>query len=151
MGADLPRLMEKALEEAREAFHHGEVPVGAVLAEKDGRIIASARNRTIELNDPTGHAEILALRRGAVVRENYRLNDCILVVTVEPCVMCMGAIIHARINHLAFGAPDPKWGAAGSLYDLPNDPRLNHRLGVTSGIFEEDCRRLMQDFFRMRR
>jgi tRNA(adenine34) deaminase len=151
MRADLSRFMVKALQEANNAFHRGEVPVGAVLAEKDGRIIASAGNRTIELSDPTAHAEILVLRRGAGVRENYRLNDCILVVTVEPCLMCMGAIIHARVNHLVFGAPDPKWGAAGSLYDIPNDPRLNHHMGITSGILEEECRKLMQDFFRMHR
>jgi len=151
MGIDLFHLMERALQEAHEAFHRGEVPVGAVLARRDGGIIGSARNRTIERNDPTAHAEILALRHGALVRQNYRLNDCILVVTVEPCLMCMGAVIHARINHLAFGATDPKWGAAGSLYDIPNDPRLNHHPGVTPGILEEDCRRLMQDFFRMRR
>jgi tRNA(adenine34) deaminase len=151
MRADLSRFMAKALQEADDAFQRGEVPVGAVLAEMDGRIIATAGNRTIELNDPTAHAEILVLRRGAALRENYRLNDCILVVTVEPCLMCMGAIIHARINHLVFGALDPKWGAGGSLYDIPNDPRLNHHIGVTSGILEEDCRRLMQDFFKMRR
>ena len=151
MRADLFRFMAKALQEADDALQRGEVPVGAVLAEMDGRIIATAGNRTIELNDPTAHAEILVLRRGAALRENYRLNDCILVVTVEPCLMCMGAIIHARINHLVFGALDPKWGAGGSLYDIPNDPRLNHHIGVTSGILEEDCRRLMQDFFKMRR
>jgi tRNA(adenine34) deaminase len=151
MGADLSRLMEKALKEAREAFHHGEVPVGAVLAEKDGRIIASARNRTIELNDPTGHAEILVLRRGAVIRKNYRLNDCILVVTVEPCLMCMGAAIHARIARLIFGARDLKGGAAGSLYDLAADDRLNHRIAVTAGILGPECRALMQEFFRIRR
>jgi len=151
MRADLSRFMAKALQEADDAFQRGEVPVGAVLAEMDGRIIATAGNRTIELNDPTAHAEILVLRRGAALRENYRLNDCILVVTVEPCLMCMGAIIHARINHLVFGALDPKWGAGGSLYDIPNDPRLNHHIGVTSGILEEDCRQLMQGFFKMRR
>ncbi len=139
------------MREADNAFHKGEVPVGAVLADKEGRIIASSCNRTIELQDPTAHAEILVLRRGAIVRENYRLNNCILVVTVEPCLMCMGAIIHARVNHLVFGTADPKWGAAGSLYDIPNDPRLNHRIGVTSGILEGACRSLMQDFFRMRR
>jgi len=151
MRADLSRFMANALQEADDALQRGEVPVGAVLAEMDGRIIATAGNRTIELNDPTAHAEILVLRRGAALRENYRLNDCILVVTVEPCLMCMGAIIHARINHLVFGALDPKWGAGGSLYDIPNDPRLNHHIGVTSGILEEDCRQLMQGFFKMRR
>jgi tRNA(adenine34) deaminase len=151
MGVDLSCLMEKALHEAEKAFHQGEVPVGAVLAEKDGRIIANDCNRMIELQDPTAHAEILVLRQGAAVRKNYRLNDCILVATIEPCLMCMGAIIHARIDHLAFGAPDPKWGTAGSLYDIPNDRRLNHRLLVSGGIREEECRNLMQKFFRMRR
>lgn len=143
--------MEQALREAHEAFHRGEVPVGAVLARTNGEIIARASNHSIALNDPTAHAEILVLRRGAALEGNYRLTGCILTVTVEPCLMCMGAIIQARINHLVFGAPDPKWGAAGSLYDIPNDPRLNHRIGVTCGILEEECRSLMQEFFRMRR
>jgi tRNA(adenine34) deaminase len=151
MGVDLSRLMGQALGEARKAFHRGEVPVGAVLARTDGQIIAKAFNHSIALHDPTAHAEILALRYGAAAQGNYRLSDCILVVTVEPCLMCMGAMIHARINHLAFGTFDPKWGAAGSLYDVPNDQRLNHRIEVTSGILEASCRSLMQDFFRMRR
>jgi tRNA(adenine34) deaminase len=151
MGPDLCRLMEQALREAHTAFDRGEVPVGAVLARMDGEIIARASNHSIALNDPTAHAEILALRRGAAVEGNYRLTGCILAATVEPCLMCMGAIIQARIKHLVFGAPDPKCGAAGSLYDVPNDPRLNHRVEVTSGILEKDCRSLMQDFFRIRR
>jgi len=151
MGPDLSHLMEQALREARTAFDSGEVPVGAVLARMDGEIIARASNKPIALHDPTAHAEILALRRGGVVEGNYRLTGCILAATVEPCLMCMGAIIQARIKHLVFGAPDPKCGAAGSLYDVPNDSRLNHRLRVTSGILEEDCRSLMQDFFRIRR
>jgi len=151
MGADLSRFMEKALQEADKAFRREEVPVGAVLAGEDGRIIARAHNRTIELNDPSAHAEILVLRQGASLRKNYRLNGCIMVVTVEPCLMCMGAIIHARLSHLVFGTWDPKWGAAGSLFDIPGDPRLNHHVKVTSGILEEKSRKLMQEFFRLRR
>jgi len=151
MRANLFQLMKQALHEAKKGFESKEVPVGAVLARMNGRIIANAHNQSITLNDPTAHAEILALRRGAAIHGNYRLTDCILVVTIEPCLMCMGAIMHARINHLAFGAPDPKAGAAGSLYDIANDRKLNHKIEVTSGIMEGDCRRLMQEFFKIRR
>ncbi len=151
MQPDLDQLMKRALEEAEEGFRCGEVPVGAVLARSDGGILARAFNQPIGLNDPAAHAEILALREGARACGNYRLPETILVVTIEPCIMCMGAIMNARVAHLVFGAPDPKGGAAGSLYDIPADRRLNHRIRVTSGILEDECRNLMQDFFRIRR
>jgi len=125
--------------------------VGAVLAGSDGSILARAHNRPIALKDPTAHAEILALRHGGAVVGNYRLSGCILVVTVEPCLMCMGAIIHARIARLVFGAFDPKAGAAGSLYDLGRDDRLNHRVEIAPGIMEESCQDVMRRFFRARR
>jgi tRNA(adenine34) deaminase len=143
--------MTQAIEEAKIAFSEGEVPVGAVLADDENRILARAHNQPIALNDPTAHAEILALRRGSAACGNYRLNGGILVVTIEPCLMCMGAAIHARIARLVFGAFDPKAGAAGSLYDLGRDDRLNHRVEVVSGIMEDDCQNLMRRFFRTRR
>lgn len=151
MYPDLYRLMKEALKEAERGLTKGEVPVGAVLAGSDGQIVARAHNQPIALNDPTAHAEILALRKAAQVLRNYRLNNTILVVTVEPCLMCMAAAINARISRLAFGADDPKGGAAGSLYNLASDDRLNHRIEITSGIMEKECRTLMQEFFRIRR
>ena len=151
MTQDLYYLMTQAILEAEEAFSGGEVPVGAVLAAQDGRIIARAHNQPIRLKDPTAHAEILALRKGGAVCNNYRLNGTILVVTIEPCLMCMGAAINARIARIVFGAHDPKAGAAGSLYDLNKDDRLNHRVEVTAGIMEEECRALMKGFFQNRR
>ena len=144
-------LMEQALIEAKKGFDEGEVPIGAVIAGPDGDIIASAHNLPIGLNDPTAHAEILVLRRAGEVFKNYRLNDVTLVVTIEPCLMCMGAAIHSRISTLVFGAFDPKGGAAGSLYDPANDTRLNHRIEVISGIREKECSDLLKDFFRSRR
>jgi len=143
--------MTQAVAEAEAGLKEGEVPVGAVLVDANGRILARAHNRPIALNDPTAHAEILALRKAGAALGNYRLNDCVLVVTIEPCVMCMGAAIHARIARLVFGTFDPKTGAAGSLYDLGCDNRLNHRVEVISGIMEEACQDLMRRFFRARR
>jgi tRNA(adenine34) deaminase len=143
--------MMKAIEEAESAFSEGEVPIGAVLAGSDGGIVARAHNQPIALNDPTAHAEILVIRRGGAALGNYRLNGCTLVVTIEPCLMCMGAAVHARIARLVFGARDPKTGAAGSLYDLSRDSRLNHRIEVVSGIMEEACQDLMRRFFQDRR
>ena len=144
-------LMRQALAEAEKAFLKGEVPVGAVLAGPEGQIIAKAYNQPIGLNDPTAHAEILAMREAGLILKNYRLNNAILVVTIEPCLMCMGAAINARIGRLIFGALDPKAGAAGSLYNLAADIRLNHEINVMSGIMEEECRALMQKFFLARR
>jgi tRNA(adenine34) deaminase len=144
-------LMEEALGEARKALLEGEVPVGAILADSHGVIVSKAHNQPISLHDPTAHAEILALRRAGPLCGNYRYEGAILVVTIEPCPMCMAAAIHARIACLVFGARDPKWGAAGSLYDFAKDNRLNHRIEVISGVMEEDCVKLMQDFFQTRR
>ena len=144
-------LMRQALAEAEKAFLKGEVPVGAVLAGPEGQIIAKAHNQPIGLNDPTAHAEILAMREAGLILKNYRLNNAILVVTIEPCLMCMGAAVNARVARLIFGALDPKAGAAGSLYNLAADIRLNHEINVMSGIMEEECRALMQEFFRARR
>ena len=143
--------MGLALKEAKIAGQIGEVPVGAVLVSENGEILAAAYNQTIKLADPTAHAEILALRKGALKINNYRLLKTTLYVTVEPCIMCMGAIVHARISQVVFGTTDPKWGAAGSLYNYAEDERLNHRVEITSGVCAEDCRRLMQDFFRAKR
>ena len=151
MGNDYFLLMEEALIEARKGLEMGEVPVGAVLAGPDGEIIAKSCNQPIYLKDPTAHAEILTLRKGGEVYNNYRLNDTTLVVTIEPCVMCMGAALSARIARLVFGTFDPKAGAAGSLYDLARDNRFNHRIEVISGIMEKECKDLLQDFFRIRR
>ncbi|MFP3866931.1 MAG: tRNA adenosine(34) deaminase TadA [Desulfobacteraceae bacterium] len=143
--------MNKALSEARQALAAGEVPVGAILVGADGEIWGRAHNQPIGLADPTAHAEILALRQAAVRVGNYRLPGTSLYVTIEPCLMCIGAIIQARLTRLVFGAPDPKAGACISLYQIPTDLRLNHRLEVEGGIREPECRALMQEFFRQRR
>ena len=143
--------MKIALNEAKKAGQIGEVPVGAILVSENGGILSAAHNQTIKLADPTAHAEILTLRKAALEINNYRLLNTTLYVTVEPCIMCMGAIVHARISRVVFGAPDPKWGAAGSLYNFAADDRLNHRVEIIAGVCAEDCRRLMQDFFRVKR
>ncbi len=143
--------MAIAVSEAEKAALKDEVPVGAVLISDTGDILSRAHNRTIEAVDPAAHAEILAIRKGAIKLNNYRLLNTTLYVTLEPCMMCMGAIVHARISTLVFGAKDPKWGAAGSLYDFPNDTRLNHRIEVVTGICEEDCMKIIQDFFKQKR
>ena len=145
------KYMKLALDEAEKAGQMGEVPIGAILVSDQGAVISAAHNRTIDLADPTAHAEILALRTAAKKSNNYRLLNTTLYVTVEPCVMCMGAIVHARVTDLVFGAGDPKWGAAGSLYNFAADSRLNHRVTVTKGICEQECRSLVQNFFRAKR
>ena len=145
------KYIKLALGEAKKAGQMGEVPIGAILVSENGTILSSTHNRTIDLGDPTAHAEILALREAAHKINNYRLLNTTLYVTVEPCIMCMGAIVHARISRVVFGAGDPKWGAAGSLYNFAEDDRLNHRLEITRGVCEQDCRNLMQDFFRAKR
>ena len=142
--------MKMALEEAYRAEREEEVPVGAIIV-KDDRVIARAYNQVIKRNDPTAHAEILALRQAALALRNYRLIDTTLYVTIEPCLMCGGALVQARIGRIVFGAFDPKMGAFGSLYNLAEDKRLNHRIRVKSGVLEEECCRLMKDFFRRRR
>ena len=143
--------MKQALEEAEKGLEKGEVPVGALLSDPNGKVIAKAHNLPISRHDPTAHAEILVLRDAGAFYNNYRLTGSTLVVTLEPCVMCMGAALHARISRLVFGAFDPKSGAAGSLYDLPEDKRFNHRIDVVSGIMEKECRRQLQNFFQLRR
>ena len=143
--------MRLALEEARKAGEIDEVPVGAVLVSASGEILAAAHNRTIVEQDPTAHAEILALRAAAGNLRNYRLLNTTLYVTIEPCIMCVGAMIHARVARLVFGVPDPKWGAAGSLYNAAADPRLNHQIEVLSGVCAAECRERMQAFFRSKR
>jgi tRNA(adenine34) deaminase len=143
--------MQMALEEARKAGAIEEVPVGAVLVSAAGEVLAAAHNRAVAESDPTGHAEILALRGAAKKLQNYRLLNSTLYVSIEPCIMCMGGIVHARVARVVYGAPDPKWGAAGSLYDLAADSRLNHRVDIVSGVCAAECRELMQDFFRAKR
>ncbi|MBW2608657.1 MAG: nucleoside deaminase [Deltaproteobacteria bacterium] len=143
--------MTPALEEAKKAGQKDEVPVGAVVVTEKGNILSSAHNQVIGLCDPTAHAEILAIRKAASKVQNYRLLNTTLYVTVEPCIMCMGAIIHARISTVVFGAFDPKWGAAGSLYNLATDSRFNHLPEIIPGICEDECKALMQDFFRLKR
>ena len=142
--------MHRALELAGEAAAAGEVPVGAVLV-RDGEIIGEGFNRPISACDPTAHAEIVALRAGAARLGNYRLLDTTLYVTLEPCVMCAGAIVHARVARLVFGAEDPKTGAAGSVFDVFAPGRGNHRVEVNGGVLAAECGALLTEFFRQRR
>jgi tRNA(adenine34) deaminase len=142
--------MRAALVEARKAYEQQEVPVGAVVV-VGNEIIARGHNCPLTQNDPTAHAEMKALRHAGAVMGNYRLTESVLYVTMEPCVMCLGAMVHARIKRLVFGARDPKAGAAGSAFDLTRDSRLNHGIEVFSGILEEPCREIIQEFFRLRR
>ena len=151
MFPDFSAFMKEALEEATRGFDEGEVPVGAVVVDSAGSVVARAHNQPISLNDPCAHAEILALRQAGSFYQNYRFEEATLVVTIEPCIMCIGAALHARIARLVFGALDPKSGAAGSLYNVPEDLRLNHRIEVIPGVLAEECRKLLQAFFRMRR
>lgn len=147
---DDTRAMDIALEEAALAAQEGEVPVGAVVVH-DGVIIARARNRKETANDPVGHAEIVAIRAAAQLLGRWRLTGCTLVVTLEPCPMCAGAIVHARMDRLVFGTRDPRTGAAGSLMDLVRDPRLNHRAEVVEGILGDRCSMMLKSFFAERR
>lgn len=140
-----------ALREAEKAYLEEEVPVGAVLVSSAGEIIASDHNRTRQNNDPTAHAEILVLREAARILNNYRLPGSTLFVTIEPCLMCAGAVIQARVGKVVYGAADPKAGALGSLYDVSQDRRLNHCFEVIPGVLEWKCRDLMQKFFKDRR
>jgi len=142
--------MRLALREGRRAFEEDEVPVGAVLV-RDGQVVARAHNRPIHLNDPSAHAEILALRRAARKLRNYRLTGCTLYVTIEPCAMCAGAIVHARIKRLVFGARDSKAGASGSALTVLNHPMLNHQVEIVEGISADDCAAILGEFFRRRR
>lgn len=144
------KYMHLALEEAQKAYDKKEVPIGAVLVQ-EGKVIARTHNMRETLHDSTAHAEILALRQGGEKLNNWRLNDCTLYVTIEPCAMCAGALTQTRLPLLVFGARDAKAGATGSLYNLVQDDRLNHRLEIIEGILEEDCAAIMKDFFRSRR
>lgn len=143
-------LMEAAQAEARAGEAEGEVPVGAVVA-VEGRIIARAHNRPVTLCDPTAHAEILALRAAGAALNTYRLPGATVYVTLEPCTMCIGAMVSARIARLVFGARDPKAGAAGSVYDIGRDGRLNHRIEIYSGLEEAECAEILSGFFSRRR
>jgi tRNA(adenine34) deaminase len=148
-------LMAAALDEARAAAAAGEVPIGAVAVTRDlsggGQIVARGQNRVLRDNDPTAHAEIVALRAAATVLRNYRLNGVTLYVTLEPCSMCAGAIIHARLDRLVYGAADPKAGACGSVLSVLNHPQLNHQIVVESGLRAEESAELLRSFFRERR
>ena len=142
--------MRLALEQARLALQAGEVPVGAIII-KDGEVVGSGFNRNLLDKDPTAHAEVVALRQAAARLENHRLPGCTLICTIEPCAMCAGAMIHARISRLVYGAADPKAGAAGSVLEIANHPRLNHRLEVTPGVLAEQCSELLRNFFAEKR
>jgi tRNA(adenine34) deaminase len=142
--------MQAALAQARLAEEAGEVPIGAVIV-YDGQIIASGQNRVLRDLDPTAHAEVVALRAAAAALGNYRLNGCTLYVTLEPCAMCAGAMIHARLDRLVFAAADPKAGAAGSVLTVLNHPQLNHKMAVEQGILAEESAELLRSFFRERR
>lgn len=149
-GLDASR-MQEALDQAKKAAAAGEVPVGAVLFDGQGKPLAQAHNRTLADNDPTAHAEMACLREAAKVACNHRLAGCALYVTLEPCAMCVGAMWHARIARVVFGAPDPKTGACGGVIDLPAEKRLNHHLEVQGGVLGAECGRLLSDFFKERR
>jgi tRNA(adenine34) deaminase len=143
--------MTAALAVAREAVLSGDVPIGAVVLDPTGVVIASGHNERERTNDPTAHAELVALRRAGAVRGTWQLVGCTLVVTLEPCTMCAGAIVLSRVDRLVFGAWDPKAGAVGSLRDVVRDRRLNHRPEVVAGVLEQPCGALLADFFAQRR
>lgn len=143
--------MQRAIYEAHVAATHGDVPIGAVVLDPAGDVVAVGGNERELLGDPTAHAEVVAIRRAAEALGEWRLTGCTLVVTLEPCTMCAGAIVASRIEHLVFGAFDPKAGAVASLFDVVRDPRLNHRPRVTSGVMAEECAALLADFFAGRR
>lgn len=147
---DNRKFMEGALDEARAAAARGEVPVGAVVV-VDGRIVSRAGNRTITDCDPTAHAEMVALREAAKIVGNYRLLDAVVYVTIEPCAMCAGAMIQARIGHVVYGADDPKGGAVRSCFSILDHPQLNHRVEVTPGVLGDQAAALLKDFFAARR
>jgi len=144
------KFMRFALREARRAAAEQEVPVGAIVV-RQGKVLSRAHNRPIHLNDPAAHGELLALRRAARRLKNYRLKGCTLYATIEPCAMCAGAIVHARLDRVVFGARDPKAGAAGSVLQVLIHPSLNHRPQVEGGVLEEECAALVREFFRARR
>lgn len=144
------KFMKLAIEQANIAEENGDVPIGAVIVHKN-QIIAKAYNQREQLQDPTAHAEIIALTQAAAAMESWRLSGCTMYVTLEPCPMCAGALVLARIDRLVYGCDDPKTGAVKSLYNIVTDGRLNHRLEVTSGVLADECVKLLQDFFQKKR
>src|ERR1035437_82700 len=143
--------MRAALDAARQALAIDEVPIGACLVSEDGATAATAFNQTISLNDPTAHAEILTIRQYANQVSNYRLTGATMYTTIEPCAMCAGALVNARIRRVVFGAIDERFGAVRTLYQICDDPRLNHRMEITGGVLADECRSLMQEFFKAKR
>jgi tRNA(adenine34) deaminase len=143
--------MHLAIEQARSAEADGEVPVGAIVVDAHGEILARGNNQVLRTSDPTAHAEIVALRAAGTALANYRLLGCTLYTTLEPCAMCAGAILHARVARLVYATPDPKAGACGSVLSVLNHPALNHRVEVVSGVLAEECSALLTNFFRARR
>lgn len=149
--AELDRqFMEQAIEQAKLAALAGEVPVGAVVV-RDGKVISKAFNKPISNHDPSAHAEMLALREAALTEKNYRLPGATLYVTLEPCAMCSGAMLHARVDRIVYGASDPKTGAAGSVLDIFASKQINHQTIVEGGIMGEECGQLLRNFFKERR
>jgi tRNA(adenine34) deaminase len=149
--AEYDEWMRRAIADARLAFGTGDVPVAALVLDETGAVIGTGRNERELLHDPTAHAEVLALREAAAARDDWHLEGCTLVVTLEPCVMCAGAVLASRVPRVVFGAWDEKAGAAGSVYDVLRDQRLNHRVEVYAGVLAEDCAALLLDFFRAKR
>ena len=143
--------MWRAIEAAREAAELGEVPIGAIVLDQGGEILATASNRTITNNDPTAHAEILAIRAAAMSIGNYRLEGAAVYTTIEPCSMCAGTLVNARVARLVYGARDERFGAVDTHFRICDSPDLNHRMEVVSGVLAENCRELIQEFFRARR
>jgi tRNA(adenine34) deaminase len=151
MQAELDRqFMQQAIEQAQLAALAGEVPVGAVLV-RDGQVISKAFNKPITIHDPSAHAEMLALRQAALAEQNYRLPGTTLYVTLEPCTMCAGAMLHARVDRIVFGTPDPKTGAAGSVLDVFAMKQINHQTTIEGGMMSEECGQLLRNFFKERR
>jgi len=144
------QFMLQAIEQAQLAATAGEVPVGAILV-RDGQVISRAFNQPITNHDPSAHAEMLALRQAAQVEQNYRLPGSTLYVTLEPCAMCSGAILHARVDRVVYGAPDPKTGAAGSVLDVFSSKQINHQTRIEGGVMSEECGQLLRNFFKERR
>ena len=145
------KYMRLALEEAKKASAKNEVPVGSVIVNKNNEILAKAHNLTISNLDVSSHSEILAIQNASKKNKNYRLLDTTIYVTMEPCIMCMGAIIHARISRLVFATFDKKWGACGSLYNFAKDKKLNHKIDISFGIFEDEAKTMIQKFFKKKR
>lgn len=142
--------MREALNEARKAFDEDEVPIGAVIVH-EGRIICRAHNMREQLHDPTAHAEILAMRAAAAYLGGWRLHSCDMYVTVEPCPMCAGAAVQARINSIIYGTPDERAGCCGSVYNLANEPKFNHQITIVKGVLKDECKELMSSFFKRKR